>query len=238
MPDDRMLPPGAYLLLPSTAERGALMGMPYPSEEVLASLPDLGIGLVVSLLEARHMTYAIDAGLPLRLAHFAIDDGEAPADVHFARVAQLCAFMHHYRLQGSEHGIAVHCLGGQGRTGLLLVCYRAYLATTRKGDAEGSPPTDTAAAIERQLTSLAGRFTMGAKPVQLKWAKRFYARLANEFNPAWEETAMREIRWQRAQTTDAFSGVISWTCPSCGARAIFDQVDAIRPCWCPTCGRA
>lgn len=80
-------PSGFYWLLPPSAARGGLAGMPCPTEETLAALPDLGVGLVVSLLESSRGNYRLPAGL--RLVRLPVDDGGVPAEIHLSLVARL-----------------------------------------------------------------------------------------------------------------------------------------------------
>jgi hypothetical protein len=237
----RELPTGFYWLVAPAPSRGGLAGMPLPTEEFLRSFAGLGIGLVVSLVERSAMNYQAPPGL--RLAHLPIDDGRAPGDAQLHLVARLCAYIHHFRLQPRKpRSVAVHCLGGQGRTGLMLICYRSYLAAVHPGDSDAEEPHKTAEQIALDLYRAYGYWPRSPNPHQIRWAAMFYSRMRQQANPAWEVAAANEVGWQRrdAHASDGIDGpaLSVFTCEHCGGVATHHTPALRSPMWCPTCGRA
>ena len=231
---EQAFPVGSYILLAPSADRGLLMGMPFPRIETLANLSDLGVNLVVSLVESQFMTYTASDSTAIRLVHFAIDDGKTPAEVHMSRIALLCAFMHQCRLQGLRHGVAVHCQGGQGRTGLINTAYRAYLRVIDTDDVDGQEIDVTVREIERHLAYAQCCPGLGPNPYQIRWVQRFVSFLRNNADPAWDAWAHEELTWQRCIA--ATSPV--WHCPNCRQSAASTNSTWHGPIWCPNCGKA
>lgn len=231
---EQAFPVGSYILLALSADRGLLMGMPFPRPETLANLPDLGVNLVVSLVESQFMTYTTPDCATLRLAHFAIDDGKTPAEVHMPRIALLCALMHQCRRQGIRHGVAVHCQGGQGRTGLLNTAYRAYLREINSDDMDGQEIDITVREIERHLAFAQCCPGLGPNPYQTRWVQRFVSFLRNNADPTWDAWAREELTWQcRADETAS-----AWYCSNCRQAASSKISSWTGPIWCPNCGKA
>lgn len=111
---------GFYWLIPPVPEWGGLAGMARPRDP--AALPALQIGLLVSLL-----VYAfLDGGIPpgLRRIHLPVRNDGVLSEAQFPQLAAACALIYHWCLQrGPLNGVGVHCLYGQGRTGMMLPCY-------------------------------------------------------------------------------------------------------------------
>jgi rubrerythrin len=210
--------------------------MPCPTEPELAQLPGLGIGLVVSLLEGNRGNYALPTGL--RLVRLPIDDGEPPAEAHFPLVARLCALMRQFRLQPRPaNGVVVHCLHGRGRTGLLLACYRTYLAVRDPADPEAMPPAEAIAEVDRQLRQLYGTAVTALGVDQVRWVAQFSRRLRSEWNGQWERLAEAEVEWQRVEPGlgHTLTGAL-WHCPDCKGVVARLGEDESTPAWCPSCG--
>jgi len=232
-------PIGFYWLAAPARSRGGLAGMPLPTEELLHAPSVLGIGLVVSLLERSAMNYQTPPGL--RLAHLPIDDGKAPGDAHLHLVARLCAYMHRFRSRSAApNSVAVHCLGGQGRTGLLLICYRAYLAVVHPGHPDAAEPQTTAEEIVDHLYRAYGYWLRSPNPHQRRWAAMFYSRMRQQADLAWEAAATNEVTWQRrdAHAADGSDGpaLSVFTCEHCDGVAVHHTAALHSPMWCPTCG--
>ena len=182
--DPQAFPPGGYWLIRPTSTRGGLLGMPFPKPERRVLLPKIGVGLIVSLVESRLMeNYLIP--LELRLAHLAITDGKPPVDTQLPVVAKLCLYMHHFRQQGPEHSVAVHCQGGQGRTGLLLTCYRALVQVRYPADPDGAEVQETLRAIDAHLLHAQGPIAHGPADQQPRWANWFTAQLQQHISPTY-----------------------------------------------------
>lgn len=229
------VPPGFFWCIPPSPGQGGLAGMPRPLAAELAVLPELGVGMVVSLLEGSAMNYTPPEGV--RLLRLPIDDRHPPADVHLPLVARLCATIHAFRLgPGPRNGVVVHCLGGQGRTGLVLSCYRAYVAVRRAGDPDGRDPACAAAEIREHLRRVYGYGMLGPNPSQLRWINQFHARLVREPRIRWEEEARAEVTWQRVAAGMYAGALATWTCPECGALAGSPVAGVAGPVWCPGCG--
>jgi len=227
-------PIGSYVLIPPSPERGLLMGMPFPLPATLSLLPDLGVGMVVSLVESEFMTYTVPDGANMRLAHFAIDDGKPPGEKQISRIALLCALMHQFRLQGSNYGVAVHCKGGQGRTGTLNTAYRAYLHEIYPADVDGQKIPKTVQEIEMHLAYAQCCPGLGPHPNQIGWLLRFASFLPSNPDPTWDAWAREELTWRRC-TADYCS---AWHCSKCIQSASSPISTWAGPIWCPNCGKA
>ena len=86
-------------------------------DEDLAWLRAQGIGAVLSLTETPLAPGAL-ARNGLNELHLAVDDLHAPSP---AQLQTALAFLDRERARA--HGVAVHCLMGQGRTGTVLAAY-------------------------------------------------------------------------------------------------------------------
>ena len=120
-------PPSKYLhwVVP-----GRLLGMPRPGvihdlDDDLATLQRLGIAVVLTLEETRTVPEGALARFGMQLEHVPIEDMGAPA-VEVAAAA--CASIHAHL--GAGRAVAVHCLGGAGRTGLMLAAYFIFLGSS------------------------------------------------------------------------------------------------------------
>jgi len=230
-------PTGFYWLIEPTIECGGLAEMPRPDEATLKSMPRLGIGLVVSLLEGAQMDYKAPRGL--RLAHLAIDDGKCLADIHVPVVARLCAFIHQFR-NGSEtpNSVAVHCLGGQARTGLMLALYRAYLGVFHPDDLDAQKPSEEAFhEIQRHLHRVYRVWLTGPNGQQRRWAGHFFSELQNSsrLKSICVKARANEVLWHRRV---AVADGLLWRCDYCGEEAVGKPGGSSSPMCCPICGRA
>lgn len=109
---------------------GRLLGMPRPGvvrdlDEDLETLRQLGVSVVVSLEEARTVPEEALARYGMRGEHLAIEDMGAPS-IEEAR--DVCASIQAHVDAGRV--VAVHCLGGAGRTGLVLAAYFIFLGAS------------------------------------------------------------------------------------------------------------
>jgi hypothetical protein len=127
----RLLPPGAYtgewigeLCVPDdlywiAREPLRLAGMAYPGRADWNRLHDLGIGHVVCLT---HDAPPYDP-TPCNVSAYRLQDlvsGEPPTDVARERVLVLRAADDVVAHLERGIGVAVHCMGGRGRTGTVL----------------------------------------------------------------------------------------------------------------------
>jgi len=94
-----------------------LAAMPLPSEDELRQLEQCGFGLVVNLTERPGPT-RVAAKVGLRAAHLPIADLTAPT---LDEVVQFVGLAEGSVAAGAP--VAVHCLGGRGRTGTMAACY-------------------------------------------------------------------------------------------------------------------
>jgi atypical dual specificity phosphatase len=120
-------PPSKYLhwVIP-----GRLLGMPRPGfsrdlDDDLGTLAEMGVTVVVCLEETRTVPEDALARFGMRLEHIPIEDMKAPT-VEVARAA--CESVRAHLDEGRV--VAVHCLGGAGRTGLLLASYFIFLGAS------------------------------------------------------------------------------------------------------------
>ena len=126
----RLLPPGAYtgflgdLCVPDDlfwVHRApvALAGMAYPGRADWSLLHEHGIGHVVALT---HATVPYDAS-PCSVSAYPLQDlvsGGPPRDAEHERATVEQAALDVVRHLRRGIGVAVHCLGGRGRTGTVL----------------------------------------------------------------------------------------------------------------------
>ena len=119
----------------SRPQRGGLAGMPLPGPTTLAQLPRKGIVLLISLVETV-IDPVIDVPRGLELESFPIEN-EIPRDIDMPVLERLCEKMHRTRLKSWNSGVGVHCFHGRQRTGMILLCYRAFLAERYPDDADG-----------------------------------------------------------------------------------------------------
>jgi len=111
-------------------EKGRLAGTPKPGavgelEHDLAALKRVGITRLVTLLE-KPLGHEDDLRrFGLRAWHSPIDDMAAP-DIRQA--IEICNRIDIWL--EANHGVAVHCLAGHGRTGTLLAAYRIWRGST------------------------------------------------------------------------------------------------------------
>ena len=126
----KLLPPGAYtgflgaLCVPDdlywiAREPVALAGMSYPGRADWSMLHEHGVGHVVCL---SHATAPYDAG-PCTVSAFRLQDlvsGGDPADPQRERDLVLTAADDVAAHLARGIGVAVHCMGGRGRTGTVI----------------------------------------------------------------------------------------------------------------------
>lgn len=109
---------------------GRLLGMPRPGvvrdvDDDLGTLKRMGVTVVVCLEETRTVPEEALTRHGMRLEHVPIDDMGAPS-IAAARAA--CESIHAHL--GAGQVVAVHCLGGAGRTGLMLAAYFILLGSS------------------------------------------------------------------------------------------------------------
>jgi len=107
-------------LLPASTDwviEGRLAAMPLPSKDELRLLREAGFGLVVNLSEKPGPTAAA-AAVGLEAVHIAVEDLTAPSLDQIDRFIAVTE-----RCLASGRPVAVHCLGGCGRTGTMIACY-------------------------------------------------------------------------------------------------------------------
>ncbi len=109
---------------------GRLLGMPRPGvvrevDDDLGTLKRMGVTVVLCLEETRTVPEEALTRHGMRLEHVPIDDMGAPS-IEAARAA--CESIHAHL--GAGHVVAVHCLGGAGRTGLMLAAYFILLGSS------------------------------------------------------------------------------------------------------------
>ena len=271
MVEDRK-PSGFYWLIPPTAGRGGLAGMARPNPSELAALCGAGIGLVVSLLGYT----TLDASTPssLRAIHLPVRNNDVPADAEFPQIALVCALMHRWRLVAGSHlqfgprlqpdlqlqsdlqsrpflqsGVAVHCLYGEGRTGMMLACYRGYLLARRPSDPDALAPEETAAQIFQILYEMRDERGLGPNPNQVRFAQWFVSWLNSCPRRDFDAETEAEMLWRRQECGDDHksgddAGTFThWQCDNeeCLAQAVHptrvpNEVNA--PLWCPCCGQS
>ncbi len=206
--------------------------MAYPETETLERVPQTGIGLVISLVEGTKMDYKAVSGL--RLAHLPIDDCDVPAPDHIRFVARLCALIHAFRTQqGVTTSVAVHCHHGRGRTGLILACYRVWIAIRHPEDSEGQTPPQALSDIDRALEGLYGVAGLGPSPRQVQYVSRFLAYIS-QHTPK-EYLAAGDLAWE-TWPADVSSANRTWTCDGCEQTAYGTGEGLPCPLWCPRCG--
>jgi atypical dual specificity phosphatase len=100
--------------------------MPKPTEEEIRMLYSIGVGLVVSLTEDP-LPYSLASIFGEKMLH----NGQTPQLLHLAvydycvpTVEQVEVFLAaSQRVIAAGKAVAVHCLGGVGRTGTMLACF-------------------------------------------------------------------------------------------------------------------
>ena len=90
----------------------------------LAWLREQGIGAVLTMTETPLAAEAL-ARHGLDALHLPVEDMTAPTPEQFERALR---FIDHHRLRGTP--VVVHCLMGQGRTGVILAAYLVRLGAT------------------------------------------------------------------------------------------------------------
>ncbi len=234
------LPAGFYWLIPPTPTRGGLAGMARPTSQAVETLPALGIGLLISLL-----SYTVldgDTPLTLRAIHLPVKNDDVPSSADYPRIAAACAVMHQWRLQLPPlNGVGVHCLQGQGRTGMMLACYRGYLLACYPDDPDALAPEDTAMEVGRRLRDMYDERGLGPSGGQTRFAAWFTLWLKTGSHTDFNAEAVRELAWQRESNLSASAAAdqMLWQCsnPDCGSRAShLGNLNA--PLWCLSCGQA
>ena len=235
---------GFYWLIPPAPERGGLAGMARPRDP--AALPALQIGLLVSLME-----YAfLDGGMPpgLRRIHLPIRNDGVLSEAQFPQLAVACALMHRWRLQrGPLSGVGVHCLYGQGRTGMLLACYQGYLLVRHPADPDARSPDDTSLEIGRLLHELTDEPGSGPRAHQVRCARWFVAWLEQNPDMDFDAASAQELDWQRLTPVATDPQTLpkqalpktAWQCSNEDCLSLAVHVGgADAPRWCPSCGQA
>ena len=100
---------------------GKLVALPVPSLEEMRELKAAGFGLVVNLTEKPGPT-AMAAAAGLKGAHLPIPNMAAP---DLEQIQEFVRVVDRYLSAGTP--VAVHCLGGLGRTGTLIACYLVFV---------------------------------------------------------------------------------------------------------------
>ena len=90
----------------------------------LAWLREQGIGAVLTMTETPLDAEAL-ARHGLEALHLPVEDMTAPTPEQFERALR---FIDHHRVRGTP--VVVHCLVGQGRTGVVLAAYLVRLGAT------------------------------------------------------------------------------------------------------------
>lgn len=238
-------PRGFYWLIPPTATRSGLAGMARPSAREIARLPGQGIGLLVSMLN--YVTLDGDTPLSLRAIHLPVSNNDVPTTSALPQIAVACAVMHRWRLANEPLiSVAVHCLLGQGRTGMMLACYRGYLLTRHPEDADALAPEDTAMEVGRLLRDLHEERGLGPTAQQVRFAQQFTSWLGTVPGIDFDAQGTQELQWRREQdalSADALSGGVQgrtlWQCfnPDCQQWASHSGGSAA-PQWCLSCGQS
>ncbi len=101
---------------------GKLAGMSHPGhdEADLRRLSEVGIGAIVTLTEAP-LTAGPVTNCGFEYLHLPIKDFNAPQPGQIERFVNFCD-----REIASGRGVAVHCMAGIGRTGVMLACYLVH----------------------------------------------------------------------------------------------------------------
>ncbi len=229
------IPNGAYILIKPSQRRGLLMGMPQPNTETLSFLNNQDIGLVISLIEEEHYKhYKIPHAMNLRLVRFVMVEGQLPTETQMPRIALLCVLIHQFRIQGERFGVAIHCVTGQRRTGIVNAAYREYLHSIDPEDVDSEEINITIKQIERHLAHAQGISGLGPNIQQVIWLHKFKEFLKKNFNPIWYAWTCEELSWQKCSADMK----PLWKCGICGQLATSKTSIWVGPIWCPRCGCA
>jgi hypothetical protein len=190
----------------------------------------------VSLLESSQGNYELPP--ELRLVRLPVDDEQAPAEAHLPLLVRVCELIHRFRLQpGERNGVAVHCLFGRGRTGMLLAAYRAYVAGRYPDDGDGRSAAEARAEIDRHLYVIAGGPVTALTDAQVQWLDRFAQHCRKLSTTPPDSAVAADLGWSRRQTQSLpASDRCVWRCPDCEGVAEGEPGLTLGPLWCPTCG--